>query len=185
MTSDATAVIIEPLVLQWKNTPLHQPYGLLDVPPLENNPAPVPASVASDSDGGSEGDPATVAAKKARVHERVANYVVVELPGAKFRLHKAGRYGCWMGRRRLFRNSVDFLDKPAGHECAHVCHLCWPHAAATASEDELSEASAAGSGDEAIPPPGQPVEEGQAELAARSATRHAMAGYGGLGSGLG
>ena len=157
MTSDAAAVIIEPLVLQWKNAPLHQPYGLLDVPPLENNPAPVPPSVASDSDGGSEGDPATVAAKKARVHERVANYVVVELPGAKFRLHKAGRYGCWMGRRRLFRNSVDFLDKPASHEYTHVCRLCWPHAAATASEDELSEASAAGSGDEA-------VEEGQGEL---------------------
>ena len=78
------------------------------------------------------------------------NYVIVELPGAIFRLHKAGASGCWMGRRRAFRNSRDFVARPKAHEYTHVCRLCWPNRY-QASEDDPSEGSLANSGDEQAP----------------------------------
>ena len=53
-------------------------------------------------------------------------YVIVELPGGKFRLHKGGEEGCWMGRRRIFRNSREFSTRPDKSEYTHVCLLCWP-----------------------------------------------------------
>ena len=34
---------------------------------------------------------------------RRSKYVIVELPGAIFRLHRSGANGCWMGRRREWR----------------------------------------------------------------------------------
>ena len=82
--------------------------------------------------------------------DRQANYVIVELPGAIFRLHKAGASGCWMGRRRAFRNSRDFVARPKAHEYTHVCRLCWPNRS-QASEDDPSEGSLANSGDEQAP----------------------------------
>ena len=68
--------------------------------------------------------------------------MIVELPGAIFRLHKAGASGCWMGRRRAFRNSRDFVARPKAHEYTHVCRLCWPNRS-QASEDDPSEGSLA------------------------------------------
>ena len=49
------------------------------------------------------------AAKLPQVKDRKSLYVIVELPGAIFRLHRSGAKGCWMGRRREFRNSQKFL----------------------------------------------------------------------------
>ena len=77
--------------------------------------------------------------------------MIVELPGAIFRLHKAGANGCWMGRRRAFRNSRDFVARPKAHEYTHVCKLCWPNRA-EASDDDPSEGSLANSGDEQAQP---------------------------------
>ena len=71
--------------------------------------------------------------------------MIVELPGAIFRLHKAGASGCWMGRRRAFRNSRDFVARPKAHEYTHVCKLCWPNRAE--ASDDPSEGSLANSGD--------------------------------------
>ena len=66
--------------------------------------------------------------------------MIVELPGAIFRLHRAGANGCWMGRKREFKSSRDFPEMPDRTEYTHVCRLCWP--------DNPSDASPAGSGDE-------------------------------------
>ena len=43
---------------------------------------------------------------------RRSKYVVVEFDGAIFRLHKSGASGCWMGRRREFRNCQKFQASP-------------------------------------------------------------------------
>ena len=50
-------------------------------------------------------------------------YVIVELPGGKFRLHKGGEEGCWMGRRRIFRNSREFSTRPDKSEYT-TCACC-------------------------------------------------------------
>ena len=39
------------------------------------------------------------------------SYVIVASPGQIFRLHRAGNYGCWMGRRRDFRDATEFDTK--------------------------------------------------------------------------
>ena len=39
-------------------------------------------------------------AKKLKAIDREASYVIVASPGGIFRLHRAGSYGCWMGRKR-------------------------------------------------------------------------------------
>ena len=67
-----------------------------------------------DSSRASASEPEEPVCKQARVLDRKANYVIVELPGAIFWLHKAGASGCWMGRRRAFRNSRDYVARPAG-----------------------------------------------------------------------
>ena len=65
------------------------------------------------------------AAKMPRGEGRRSKYV--ELPGAIFRLRKSGRAsGCWMGRRREFRNCQKFPGLPDKSEYTHVCRLCWP-----------------------------------------------------------
>ena len=76
-------------------------------PTSEEPPLGVPTQ-ADDLEGSSQAsasEPEEPVCKQARVLDRQANYVIVELPGAIFRLHKAGASGCWMGRRRAFRNS--------------------------------------------------------------------------------
>ena len=42
-------------------------------------------------------------AKKLKTVDREASYVIVASPGGIFRLHRAGSYGCWMGRKREVR----------------------------------------------------------------------------------
>ena len=130
------------------------------------DPDPVPATLASeepalgvptcaanpeDSSLASASEPEEPVCKQARVLDRKANYVIVELPGAIYRLHKAGASGCWMGRRRAFRSSRDYVARPAAHEYTHVCRLCWPNRS-QADEDDPSEGSLANSGDESAQP---------------------------------
>ena len=47
-------------------------------------------------------------AKKLRTVDREASYAIVASPGGIFRLHRAGSYGCWMGRKRDFRDATKF-----------------------------------------------------------------------------
>ena len=51
-------------------------------------------------------------AKKPKTIDREASYVIVASPGGVFRLHGAGSYGCWMGRKRDFRDATEFDTKP-------------------------------------------------------------------------
>ena len=74
-----------------------------------------------------------------------SKYVVVELPGAIFRLHRSGANGCWMGRRQEFRNCQEFPGFPDKSEYTHVCRLCWPYGGE--GEDSAGETSPALSGD--------------------------------------
>ena len=98
-----------------------------------------------DSSQASASEPEEPVCKQARVLEREANYVIVELPGA-----------IYMGRRRVFRNSRDYVAKPDPHEYTHVCRLCWPHRS-QASEEDPSEGSLANSGDEQAQPEAVPA----------------------------
>ena len=88
---------------------------------------------------------------------RCTKYVIVELPGGKFRLHKGGEEGCWMGRRRIFRNSREFSTRPDKSEYTHVCLLCWPKKRQGLEAPEDSASSPAETGDAegelaAVPP---------------------------------
>ena len=97
------------------------PDPLPATPSSEEPPLGEPAQ-AADPEGSSQAsasEPEEPVCKQARVLDRQANHVIVELPGAIFRLHKAGASGCWMGRRRAFRNSRDFVasEGPRVHPC--------------------------------------------------------------------
>ena len=52
--------------------------------------------------------------------------MIVASLGGIFRLHRAGSYGCWMGRKRDFRDATEFDTKPPTSRYTHVCKLCWP-----------------------------------------------------------
>ena len=52
-------------------------------------------------------------AKKLKTVDRgEASYVIVASPGGIFRLHRAGSYGCWMGRKRDFRDATELIPSP-------------------------------------------------------------------------
>ena len=51
-------------------------------------------------ESGSSEEDAIPSAKKLKTVDREASYVIVASPGGIFRLHRAGSYGCWMGRKR-------------------------------------------------------------------------------------
>ena len=113
------------------------------IPEVEDNP---PEERGEDSED-SQGPKPASSSKVAKTVDRSAGYVIVELPGAIFRLHRAGANGCWMGRKREFKSSRDFSNMPDRTEYTHVCRLCWPDGQFD-SDDNPSDASPAGSGDE-------------------------------------
>ena len=80
--------------------------------------------------------------KVAKTVDRSARYVMVELLGAIFRLHRAGANGCWMGRKREFKSFRDFPEMP---DRTDVCRLCWPDGRFD-SDDNPSDASRRGLG---------------------------------------
>ena len=79
-------------------------------------------------------------AKKLKTVEREASYVVVASLGKTFRLHRAGSYSCWMGRKRDFREATEFDAEPPTSRYTHVCKLCWPPKAGD-DDSESGEAS--------------------------------------------
>ena len=152
LSRDQAELTVEGLRRSWKGGGPWSPDPVPATPTSEEPPLGVPTR-ADDLEGSSQAsasEPEEPVCKQARVLDRKANYVIVELPGAIFRLHKAGASGCWMGRRRAFRNSRDFVARPKAHEYTHVCRLCWPNRS-QASEDDPSEGSLANSGDEEAP----------------------------------
>ena len=79
---------------------------------------------------------------------RVTKFLIVELPGRKYRLHNGGEAGCWLGRRRRLKSSREFSSRPDRSEYTHVCRLCWPKGKGENSQDSASESSQARTGDE-------------------------------------
>ena len=97
-------------------------------------------------EAGSSEEEAMVSAQKLKTVDREASYVIVASPGGIFRLHRAGSYGCWMGRKRDFRDATEFDTKPPTSRYTHVCKLCWPPKADD-DDSESGEASLAHTGD--------------------------------------
>ena len=56
---------------------------------------------------------------------RVSGFIVVTTAKNCKRLHKAVN-GCWMARERIFKESVEFENRPQDSEYTHVCRVCWP-----------------------------------------------------------
>ena len=118
------AELVGPLRETWRTAKLEAPDGEVGVPPYV---APQnPSGNGSASDSSEQSSPSPQLGKRIKVQEREARYVIVELPGGVARLHKAGQQGCWMGRRRAFRSSREYVEAPARHAYTHVCKLCWP-----------------------------------------------------------
>ena len=114
LSRDQAELTVEGLRRCWKGGGPWAPDPLPATPTSEEPPLGEPTQ-AADPEGSSQAsasEPEEPVCKQARVLDRQANYVIVELPGAIFRLHKAGASGCWMGRRRAFRNSRDFVARP-------------------------------------------------------------------------
>ena len=135
---EASKAIVDPLVHMWKTGRIFA--DLIPViPEVEDN---LPHEKGEDSEDSQGPEPAS-SSKVAKTVDRTARYVIVELPGAIFRLHRAGANGCWMGRKREFKSSRDFSDMPDRTEYTHVCRLCWPDGQ-FGSDDNPTNASPAG-----------------------------------------
>ena len=98
-----------------------------------------------EAEANSSDEEAIPSAKKLKTVEREASYVIVVSPGGIFRL-RVGSYGCWMGRKRDFRDATEFDTKPPTSRYTHVCKLCWPPKAGD-DDSESGEASSAHTGD--------------------------------------
>ena len=79
----------------------------------------------SEGEANSSDEEAIPSAKKLKTVDREASYVIVASPGGIFRLRRAGSYGCWMGRKRDFRDAAEFDTKPAAIPtfASYVGHL--------------------------------------------------------------
>ena len=132
---EASKTIVDPLVHMWKTGRI-----LVDLVPIlpDTGEAP-PEEKGGDSEDSLAPEQAS-SSKVAKTVDRSAGYVIVELPGAIFRLHRAGANGCWMGRKREFKSSRDFPEMPDRTEYTHVCRLCWPDGRFD-SDDNPSDAS--------------------------------------------
>ena len=146
LSREQAELTVSSLRRRWKEGDLGVPDSVSDIP-AKWRPPDDPAAGAGDADSSqaSATEPEEPVCKQAKVLDREARYVIVELPGAIFRLHKAGASGCWMGRKRAFRNSRDYTARPKAHEYTHVCKLCWPARAGNPSDDDPSEGSLANS----------------------------------------
>ena len=88
-------------------------------PPIVLEPVPEMGAEEQEASSESHEESGAPAAKIPRGEGRRFKYVVVELPGAIFRLHRSGANGCWLGRRREFWNcqrlgegGAPFIERP-------------------------------------------------------------------------
>ena len=71
-------------------------------------------------------------------------YVVVNNGGKCRRLHKS-LGGCWMGREKNFKSSVDFFILPDPCEYTHYCKVCWPKTGPVAVDTDSDSSSSTSS----------------------------------------
>ena len=71
-------------------------------------------------------------------------YVVVNNGGRCRRLHKSVG-GCWMGREKNFKSSVDFFTLPDPCEYTHYCKVCWPKTGPVAVDTDSDSSSSTSS----------------------------------------
>ena len=89
--------------------------------------------------------------KKAKVdkldEERPPGFIVVYNRIDRGKLHRAGRRGCWMARRRNFRRAKIYQDRPEPSDYTSRCKVCWPRddadESSSDSEDEMEDAERA------------------------------------------
>ena len=107
------------LASQWKR-PLEVPKDASEIPSGEG--AGLDQLDEPSSEQASSQEEVIPSAKKLKTIDREASYVIVASPGGIFRLHRAGSYGCWMGRKRDFRDATEFDTKPPT-SCYYVGRL--------------------------------------------------------------
>ena len=133
-------------VAAWKNK-----MGMFEK--QDGDPAPrAPVERGEESLSGSENVPrgeeneaGEVPARKMRklLEERSGGFVVVFNRIGRGMLHKIGRGGCWMARRREFKRCEQYELEPPDSEFSSKCKLCWPKRADDSSgstsdtEDEV------------------------------------------------
>ena len=113
LPEETAAEVAEKLAEKWRTGRIQ----IDQAPPIVLESVPEMEVEGPEADSDSQEDPEPPAAKVPRAEDRRSKYVIVELPGAIFR-HRSGANGCWMGRRREFRNSQEFPNLPYT--------LCWP-----------------------------------------------------------
>ena len=97
LSREQAELTVEGLRRSWKEGGLGAPDPAPATPASEEPPLGEPAGDADpgDSSQASASEPEEPVCKQARVLDRKANYVIVELPGAIYRLHKAGAAAGW------------------------------------------------------------------------------------------
>ena len=93
---------MDPLAHNWRHGRI-----LTDVVTLIPQEPDTVVEAEAGSEDSESGEVQASSSKVAKVADRTARYVIVELPGAIFRLHRAGGNGCWMGRKREFKSSTE------------------------------------------------------------------------------
>ena len=84
-------------------------------------------SSSSDSSTSSETTQPKKKAKVAKLEaERAPGYIVVFNRIDRGKLHRAGSGGCWMARRRDFKRSAFYDERPDPSEYTSRCRVCWP-----------------------------------------------------------
>ena len=114
-------------------------------------PAPSPAQSGTEADSSSSSesseDDRDQEQKKRKVDrlesERAEGYLVVYNRIDRGKLHRSGKFGCWMAKQRRFKKATEFEVCPGEDQYSSRCRLCWQELKAVASssdsEDEITE----------------------------------------------
>jgi hypothetical protein len=77
------------------------------------------------------------------LEERSEGYIVVDNRIDRGKLHRAGKYGCWMAKQRKFKRATVYETYPDEGTYTSRCRLCWQELKAelssSDSEDEVAE----------------------------------------------
>ena len=101
------------------------------------------SSSTSSSDSSSSSSEKEQEKKKRKVEkleeERSGGFVVVYNRIDRGKLHRAGKKGCWMARRRDFKRSSFFQQEPDEMAYTSRCQICWPRGADDISSSDSEE----------------------------------------------
>ena len=101
-----------------------------------------------EAEANSSDEEAIPSATKLKTVEREASYVIIASPGEIFRLPRVGSYGCWMGRKRDFRDATGFDAKPPDKPLHPRMQAMLPKASDDDSESGEASSAHAGDGEE-------------------------------------